>query len=198
MSAPDPKPAARHVATREEWEAICDAKGGPCRLGSGSHWVDYAHLVPRAQGGDDVPDNLFPLGHEAHMLYHNRGKGWHLVAHAIRASLTNAEKEYVIRKKGWNWLNENYPASDIGPVCPKCRRPVKAEKSGELEKPRPRKTLTIRVPDDAENGSAIFKELVAACGDALTEALGYTGDTPPYFVLVAVMHNYLQGPVSDD
>ena len=153
-----------------------------------------------------MADNIIPLGHEAHMLYHDHGKGWEHVAHMIRASLTPAEKAYIIRKKGIFWLGQHYPKGDVGPLCVKCRRPIRAEKSGELEKPRPRKTLTIRVPDDAENGSAIFKELVAACGDALTEALGYRGEdvllddgsmrqkTPPYYVLVAVMHNYLQGP----
>ena len=58
---PDPKPDARIVATKEEWQAICDLKDGPCRIGSGSYWVDHAHLVSRAQGGGDVPDNIIPL-----------------------------------------------------------------------------------------------------------------------------------------
>ncbi|MCR4341410.1 MAG: hypothetical protein NUW01_16155 [Gemmatimonadaceae bacterium] len=139
-----------------------------------------------------MADNIIPLAHHAHMLYHERGKDRGHFAHMIRASLTPAEKAYVLRKKGQDWLDEHYPSGDIGPLCAKCRRPVKAEKSGGLEKPRPRKTLTIRVPDDAENGSVIFKELVAACGETLTEALGYTGDTPPYYVLTAVMASYLQ------
>lgn len=192
MSAPDPKPDARHVATRDEWEAICDLKDGPCRIGSGSYWVDHAHLVPRAQGGDDIADNIIPLGHEAHMLYHDRGKGWEHVAHMIRASLTHAEKGYVLHKKGYQWLDEHYPSVDIDPLCAKCRKPLRPQKPGGLEKPRPRKTLTIRVPDDAENGSVIFKELVAACGESLSKALGYSGDAPPYYVLAAVMAFYLQ------
>src|SRR3990167_10474308 len=99
MSAPDPKPDARIVATREEWQQICDLKDGPCRIGSGSHWVDHTHLVSRAQRGDDVADNIIPLGHEAHMLYHHHGKGWEHVAHQIRAALTHEEWKYVVRKK---------------------------------------------------------------------------------------------------
>ena len=193
MTGPDPKPDARIVATREEWQAICDLKDGPCRAGTGSHWVDYAHLVSRGQRGDDVLDNIVPVGHEAHMLYHDRGKGWEHVAHMIRETLRAPELAYVIGKKGWDWLDEHYPDGDTGPLCAKCRKPLKAEKSGGLGKPRPRKTLTIRVPDDAENGSVIFKELVTACGETITEALGYTGDTPPYYVLTAVMSFYLQG-----
>ncbi len=187
----DPKPDARIVATREEWQAICDEKDGPCRVGSGSSWVDYAHLVPRAQGGDDISENIIPLGHEAHMLYHDHGKGWKHVAHRIRASLTQAELAYVLRKKGPDWFDEHYPSGDIGPLCAKCRRPIRTDKVGDLA-PRPRKTLTIRVPDDAENGSVIFKELVVACGETMTEALGYTGETPPYYVLCVVMASWLQ------
>src|SRR3990167_4938624 len=188
MSVPDPKPDARHVATREEWQAFGDLKDGPCRIGSGSHWVDHAHLVSRAQGGDDVADNIIPLGHEAHMLYHDHGKVWEHVAHMIRASLTPAEKAYILRKKGQDWLDEHYPYGDIGPLCAKCRKPLKAEKSGELEKPRPRKRYGFLVPaDKAEDGADVLDGMVERCAEILAAPLGYGPTTPKFHVISSAL-----------
>ena len=44
----------------------------------------------------------------------------------------------------------------------------------------------------AENGKAIWDELTTACGEALSSALGYDGDTPAYYVHTAVMGLFLQ------
>lgn len=185
---PDPRPDARIVATKEEWQAICDLKDGPCRVGSSSYWVEHAHLVPRGQRGDDVADNIIPLAHEAHMLYHDRGRGWEHVAHMIRASLTSAEKAYVLRKKGQDWLDEHYPKGDTGPLCARCRRPVKAEKSGELEKPRPRKRYGFPVPaDKAEDGAAVLDAEIDRCRELLAEPLGYGPTTPKFHVISSAL-----------
>lgn len=187
---PDPKPEARHVADRDEWGRIVLAKSGPCR-GCGGQAEEFHHLVGRGQRGDDIEANIVPLCKPCHGSITDHLAGWEEIAHEIRHSLTAHERAYITAKKSKAWLERTYPMGDTK-LCAKCRRPIKAQEPDELEKPRKRKTLTIRVPDDAENGSVVFKELVAACGETLTEALGYTGDTPPYYVLVAVMSFYLQ------
>ncbi len=187
--APDPKPEARHVASRDEWSRIVLAKAGPCR-GCGQPGEEFHHLVNRSQRGDDVEGNLIPLCKLCHHSITDHLAGWEEIAHEIRHSLTTHERAYIVAKKSKAWLERAYPAGDTK-LCARCRRPI-SEKSGELEKPRPRKTLTIRVPDDAENGSVVFKELVTACGESLSASLGYTGETPPYYVLTAVMAFYLQ------
>ena len=188
MSTPDPKPAARHVATTEEWERIIDLKGGPCRAGTGSYWVDYAHVVPRSQGGDDLPDNIIPLGHIAHMLYHDKRKGWEHVAHKIRASLTTGEVLYVLRKKGQDWLNKHYPMRTTGPLCSKCRKPAATQKSGGMEKPRSRKRYGFQVPaDKAEDGADILDGMVDRARELLAEPLGYGPTTPKFYVISSAL-----------
>ena len=172
---PDPKPEARHVANRDEWNAIILAKMGVCR-GCGQHGEEFHHLVSRAQRGDDVAGNIVPLCKLCHLAITDHLAGWEEIAQEVRHSLTPNERAYIVAKKSRAWLQRSYPAGAVA-LCARCRKPLAPEKPGELEKPRPRKTLTIRVPADAENGSAIFKELVAACGESLSAALGYDADT---------------------
>jgi hypothetical protein len=116
---PDPKSRSlargerrrfRHKATKAEWERIARDKRGPCRVccaptSNGHDWgiVHLHHLVPRSQGGDDVPENIVPLhgGGEGfadcHGLVHKRTR-WAL--RALRKSLTPDELAYVISKLG--------------------------------------------------------------------------------------------------
>ncbi len=217
----DPKPAARIVATNVEWQEIIAEKLGPCRMTRTFHHLDYAHLVSRAQGGDDVPDNIIPLGHIEHMLYHDKGKGWERVAHAIRASLTRDELAYVLRKKGQDWLDEHYPSgllseggiarepssvrdrmpgvadpeppSESSLLCARCRRQLSPEKSGEAKK-RPRKQKTISVPaDEMENGLDAFDALLAACDEELVRARGGEPRSA-YYVLMDVMAFFVTTP----
>ena len=214
MSAPDPKPDARIVATREEWTEITRVKFGLCRAGSADRTLDYAHLVSRAQRGDDTADNIIPLGHEAHMLYHDHGKGWEHVAHQIRASLTPDELAYVLRKKGQDWLDEHYgllseggrarelsvrdrmpsgdapaPPSESSLLCAKCRRPLKTP--GEPKKARPRKQKTISVPaDELEDGLDVLDTLLEACGEELQRVRGGERRST-YYEIVDVLHDWL-------
>src|SRR5258705_11089641 len=79
--APDPKSRSlargerryrRKVASPKQWQAIIAAKQGRCRVCNlepeatfrGS--VEYHHLLGRAQGGDDVADNIVPLHNVCH------------------------------------------------------------------------------------------------------------------------------------
>jgi 5-methylcytosine-specific restriction endonuclease McrA len=96
--------AKRHVATRAEWARIVAEKQGPCRVccdpghnGSLFGRIQLHHLVPRAQLGDDVPDNIAPLCPECHLRVTAR-QG--IALRALAATLTEAEREYVAGRLG--------------------------------------------------------------------------------------------------
>lgn len=80
--SPDPKPARRIVATKQEWAAIAEAKQGPCRIcrrvesnGSVHSRIELHHLIRRSQGGDDVAENIVPLCGECHTKLHAGNAG---------------------------------------------------------------------------------------------------------------------------
>ena len=91
----------RKVASPKQWQAIIEAKiaGCGCRMAlycfPGSQQAH--HLVSRAQGGDDVADNIVPLCPECHGLVTRRDQ----YALARLASRINArERAYVVGKLG--------------------------------------------------------------------------------------------------
>lgn len=71
------------------------------------------HLVPKSLRGDDVEANVVPLCGDGttgdHGEYENHGVRWREVAAAIRASLHDDELEYVLEKKGQEFLDRYYP-----------------------------------------------------------------------------------------
>ena len=94
--SPDPKPTRRIVASKAEWQAIADAKQGPCRIcrrvesnGSVHSTIELHHLVRRSQGGDDVADNIVPLCGACHRDYHNGRLG------GVSIRMTSSERRYV-------------------------------------------------------------------------------------------------------
>jgi len=110
---PDPKSRSlargerryrRKVASPKQWQAIIDAKGGPCRIcndpasnGRVHGHVHFHHVVARAHGGDDVAANIVPLCGDCHgrVTRHERA-----ACVALAAALTDAEYAYVIGKLG--------------------------------------------------------------------------------------------------
>jgi 5-methylcytosine-specific restriction endonuclease McrA len=114
--APDPKSRTlargerryrRKVASPKQWQAIIAAKTGPCRVTvapttnggtpSTSQPIEFHHLVARAQGGDDVEDNVVPLSPDGHRRVSEREPD---ALAALAASLTGAEYAYVVGKLG--------------------------------------------------------------------------------------------------
>lgn len=94
----------RRVASPKQWQAILEAKQGPCRVcapvsGNGHvpPLLELHHLVPRSQGGDDTADNIVPLCRFCHASVTTRAPG---ALQALGRSLTDAEYAYVIGKLG--------------------------------------------------------------------------------------------------
>jgi hypothetical protein len=59
--------------------------------------VEYHHLVSRAQGGDDVEDNIVPLSLAGHRRITEREPD---ALAAVAASLTWQERDYCVHKLG--------------------------------------------------------------------------------------------------
>lgn len=76
------------------------------------------------------------------------------------------------------------------PRCPTCGRKPPVKKA-DLEPTRKKRRVRIDVPDDHEDGFEVFHTLKDECAKELGE-MGYTADTPAYFVLVAVMADWLK------
>jgi 5-methylcytosine-specific restriction endonuclease McrA len=112
--APDPKSRTlargerryrRKVASPKQWQAIIEAKRGPCRVCGepsrsaifGTYHLEYHHLIGRSQGGDDVADNIAPLCGACHYSVTMRRRIW---LRKLAASLTDAEYAYVVGKLG--------------------------------------------------------------------------------------------------
>jgi hypothetical protein len=79
--------------------------------------------------------------------------------------------------------------------CRKCSgsgiEPAKPEWTEPAEKPPPT-CLNVNVPkDERPNGGANLRAQIALAGDALHDELGYTALTPPYYILAAVLHDWL-------
>jgi hypothetical protein len=105
MTAPDPRPRARHRARQQEWAELHRAKHGRCRI-CGRLPAQLHHLVARSQSGDDVADNLVPLCSDHHSAVH---AGDLLARTLLGGRLTDAEVGYVVDRRGAAWLEDRYP-----------------------------------------------------------------------------------------
>lgn len=108
---PDPKPEARIVATRQQWQRMREAKlyGKRCRCCE-HRAATLHHLVPKSLGGDDVLPNLIPLCGDGTLGCHGAVEASRLWARErVRRSLTDDELEYVVAKKSASFLEHYYP-----------------------------------------------------------------------------------------
>jgi 5-methylcytosine-specific restriction endonuclease McrA len=104
----------RKVASAKGWQRIIAAKQGPCRVcrdpasnGSVHAHITFHHLVARAQGGDDVSDNIVPLCQGCHGLATLRNP---LVLEVLARSLTDAEYAYIVGKLGESGMERLFGA----------------------------------------------------------------------------------------
>ena len=97
----------RKVASPKQWQAIIQAKRGPCRVcGYGGRpdyelfmygGREYHHIVSRAHGGDDVADNIVPTHQSCHADVTRRFRP---AVEALLGNLTDAEYAYMIERGG--------------------------------------------------------------------------------------------------
>lgn len=106
----DAKPEPRYKATPNEWAEIRRSFHGARCQSCGNAWHpdrDHLHhLVHRSQRGSDVHENLAPLCQRCHVLIHEYDRG---ARGRLAASLTAAQRTYVVRVKGAWWLDRFFP-----------------------------------------------------------------------------------------
>ncbi len=81
----------RKVATPKQWQAIQNAKQGPCRVCEAPPPNELHHLVSRAALGDDVAENIVPLCPVCHDAITCRDTAAMLL---LDASLSDAEHAF--------------------------------------------------------------------------------------------------------
>lgn len=91
----------RVVASPKRWQQIIDAKKGPCRCEDAPAPCDgriqYHHLLDRAHGGGDVPDNIVPVCDSHHRRITIRDAA---VSRVLLSSLTDGEYAYLVTEGG--------------------------------------------------------------------------------------------------
>lgn len=123
MTIGDPRPERRIADRKAGIEKV--RREGKCRACGlrVPRLLSRAHLVPKGQRGDDIDANIVPLCgdgtrgcHGALTDHHNAswpsllmGWPWTSVASALRRRLSHEEREYILGKKGEDWLSRVYP-----------------------------------------------------------------------------------------
>lgn len=95
----------RVVASPKKWQAIADAKQGPCRVCDDKPPNELHHIISRAQGGGDVAENIAPLCHDCHGFITRRNQP---TIKAFLTSLTDDEYAYAVEQGGEDFFERAY------------------------------------------------------------------------------------------
>lgn len=129
----------------------------------------HAHHRQLRRSGDERPANLLYIGPELHRWIHD---------HPAEAS-----------KLGLIVSQYDDPADVVITIPDKLVKRKPAQKS---EAPRKRTTVSVRVPKDVlEDGEEVLTSLIDTARHRLQKELNHNDDVPAYFVLVAVLHDWL-------
>lgn len=105
---PDWKPR-RHKASANEWRDLREALlPSNCRVCDTQRATQLHHVLSRGQRGSDIRENLLPVCVTCHDLIHGRSS-WALSQVRDRITENPAMLDYLVREKGWDWLNRAYP-----------------------------------------------------------------------------------------
>lgn len=151
------------------------------------------HRKRRSQGGTDDPWNIMLVSPQRHDEIHR-----------------NPEDAY---KKGWlvySWMDpkerhcndykltaEGYAIKNSVELCPKCKGWGKVTDNAKTDKPekpkeaKPKGVYSFRIPKDAlENGHEVVTSLIDSARDHLAPLMGWSETVSPYYVIVAVLHDW--------
>ena len=95
----------RKVASPKQWQAIYEAKKGPCRVCFKRGTIQMHHLVSRQDGGDDVADNIVPICPEDHDALTRRVPA---ISRLLLGHLSDAEYGYMVERGGTDYLRRAY------------------------------------------------------------------------------------------
>jgi 5-methylcytosine-specific restriction endonuclease McrA len=95
----------RVVASPKKWQAIADAKQGPCRVCAHVPPNELHHVVARAHGGGDVAENIAPVCHGCHGFITRRNQP---TIKAFLAALTDEEYAAAVETGGEDFFERAY------------------------------------------------------------------------------------------
>ncbi len=109
---PDPKPPAR-IVDRKAFARFYDQAALACQI-CGDNGTAYGlsihHLLPRGQGGDDMPSNFALLcGHGTAGCHGDVEAHRNGARSRLRESMTQEQIAYLVAKRGWAWVDRFYP-----------------------------------------------------------------------------------------
>ena len=108
MNPPDPKPPRRIKD-----KTVIPAGPLRCVVTGATEGLTRFHLISRAQGGDDVPENVVWVEAFTHDRFHAGSPTQRYEAgHLIRKGLGVKHIDYIVkhRRGGWAFLDWKYPA----------------------------------------------------------------------------------------
>jgi hypothetical protein len=108
---PDTKPAKRFRACQAEWADIHQGFSGlPCTSCGQGEPLELHHILPRSQGGDDVPNNLVVLCRSCHTRLEGHESGWERVAAAVRQYvITDTRRRRYQEDHAGDFFHRRYP-----------------------------------------------------------------------------------------
>ena len=100
-----PRRYRRKVASPKQWQALQEAKSGPCRVCSSRAAIQLHHLVWREDFGDDVTANLIPVCQDDHEALHRRAPA---ICRILLSRLSDAEYAYMVERGGEDYAERVY------------------------------------------------------------------------------------------
>jgi hypothetical protein len=129
----------------------------------------HAHHRQLRRGGDDSPSNLLYVSAVLHE--------W-IQTHPAEA-----------RELGWIVSQYEDPSEVVVTIPDELPTPKKSRKKPDPTRPKTR--FLVHAPADAENGVEVLTTLMDAAREKLVKELNWKDDVGAYFVLVAVLHDWL-------
>lgn len=124
------------------------------------------HRKRRSQGGDDSPVNVINIPDSMHQWIHDNPQEAYDLGLLVKSHDDPSEIEITIPET----------------LAKKSRKRL----DGEARKTR--KTISVKVPNTAEeNGAEVWDTLVDAAREKYAPAMGWDEDVPVYFVITAAL-----------
>ncbi len=131
----DPKPKPRVRASQAEWSNLHIHFSHARCVHCGQRLFELHHIMPRSQGGDDVPENLAPLCRLHHGILEGHESGWQQVAASVRKYvMTDSDRRRYQEQHAGESFNRRYPPlANTDPQFQADREKLFARHAGEIE-----------------------------------------------------------------
>lgn len=164
--------------------------------------VENHHIVRRSFGGKDFTETWWIELPDGKVIPNRVG-----LCNLHHQAVTENRAQIVLEADGTFVYSDRVGSQALNPQpgpqkpvkgkpCTKCKgsgaEPPEKPKPEKNEAPRPKATVSFRVPkDDRENGHEIYTNLRDQCRDELKDVMGWKDDVPEYYVIIAVLYSWL-------